>query len=232
MGCGIRAAAKTPPHPAAPEPGKSLTHWTHSWSQRERARQGPAALTEPQHHSDPTGTGAGSVLAAELPGSSSSSGFKSSTAALALSGAVVVAKPQHGHVPANPLGHLDVGCQPGLGQLSTSGHLCPPAILSLCPQLSYSWAQCAPQLCPLPTAPCLQLSMVGVCTLFFSTPQKGSSHPLVALCKPLAHSPRFHCPILLCVFVLPHPFVSVAPQSLQREDPVGVSWGPHKAGRG
>lgn len=137
LGCGIRAAAKNPPHPAAPEPGKSSTHWTRSWSQRERARQGPAPLTEPRHHSDPTGTGAGSGLAAELPGSSSSSGFKSSTAALALPRAVVVAKPQRGQIPANPLGHLDVGCQPGMGQLSTSGHLCPPATLSLCPWLNY-----------------------------------------------------------------------------------------------
>lgn len=78
LGCGIRAAAKTPPHPAAREPGRSSTLWTRSWSQRERAGQAPAPLTEPWHPSDPTGTGAGSVLAAELPGSSSSSDFKSS----------------------------------------------------------------------------------------------------------------------------------------------------------
>ena len=54
LGCGIRAAAKTPPHPAAPEPGKSSTHWTRSWSRRERASRQPAPPTEPRQPSDPT----------------------------------------------------------------------------------------------------------------------------------------------------------------------------------
>ncbi|KAL2297322.1 hypothetical protein Nmel_016621, partial [Mimus melanotis] len=216
LGCGIRAAAKSPPHPAAPEPGKSSTHWTPSWSQRERARQGPAPLTEAWHHSDPTGTGAGSVLAAELPGSSSSSGFKSSTAALALSCAEVVAKPQRGQIPANPLGHLDVGCQPGMGQLSTSGHLCPPASLSLCPQRGPQ--SCAP-------APLLLLAAQhggALHTLLLHTP-KGIFPSPGDSANPSAHSPLFHCPVLLCRDVLSHPFLSIPPQSLQCEGPVGVT---------
>ena len=54
LGCGIRAAAKTPPHPAAPEPGKSSTRWTRSWSRRERGSRWPAPPTEPRRPSDPT----------------------------------------------------------------------------------------------------------------------------------------------------------------------------------
>lgn len=34
------------------------------------------------------------------------------------------------------------------------------------------------------------------------------------LANPSAHSPGFYCPILLCGGVLPHPFLSLLPQSL------------------
>lgn len=52
LGYGIRAAAaKTPPYPAAPEPGKSSTHWTHSRSRWESTDQ-----SKPHQHSDPVGS--------------------------------------------------------------------------------------------------------------------------------------------------------------------------------
>lgn len=78
------------------------------------------------------------------------------------------------------------------------------------------------QLCPLPTAPCLQLSMVG------GLHPPPASHPKRDLpthwwlfANPSAHSSGFHCPTLLCRAVLPHPFLSVPLQSLQCEGPVG-----------
>lgn len=104
---------------------------------------------------------------------------------------VVVAKPQRGQIPANPLGHLDVGCQRGMGQLSTSGHLCPPATLHCAHSLATEGSS---QLCPLPTAPCLQLSLVGLCTLFLLHTPTGIFPSLVALCKPLCSQPRIPLP--------------------------------------
>lgn len=50
------------------------------------------------------------------------------------------------------------------------------------------------QLCPLPTAPCLQFCMVGSASSSCSTPRKGSSHPLVALCNPLCSQLRIPLP--------------------------------------
>uniref|UniRef100_A0A8C6J1I5 Uncharacterized protein n=1 Tax=Melopsittacus undulatus TaxID=13146 RepID=A0A8C6J1I5_MELUD len=52
-GSGIRTAAKIPPHPAAPEPGKSSTPWNRSWSRR--VIPVPAPPTEPHHPPDPMG---------------------------------------------------------------------------------------------------------------------------------------------------------------------------------
>lgn len=51
LGYGIRAAAKTPPFPAAPEPGKSSTHWTHSWNRWENTN-----WIKAHRHSDPFGS--------------------------------------------------------------------------------------------------------------------------------------------------------------------------------
>lgn len=168
LGCGIRAAAKTPPHPAAREPGKSSTHWTHSWSQRERARQGPAPLTEPWHHSDPTGTGAGSVLAAETSWILFFQWlFKSSTAALALPCAVVVAKPPDRLLQT----HWDIW---SVGQLSTSGHLCPPATLALCPQHHHRGALTA---VPPPHCSLLAAQRAGGCSLLLLHTPKGIFPP-------------------------------------------------------
>lgn len=68
-----------------------------------------------------------------------------------------------------------MGCPPGTGQLSTSGHLCPSATLPLCPHLLVPTAllqgSCT---ATLPTSLCLQLSVVGVCTHFPLPHPKGA----------------------------------------------------------
>lgn len=228
-GCGIRAAAKTPPHPAAPEPGKSSTRWTHSWSQRERARQGPAPLTEPWHHSDPTGMGAGSGLTAEL------------LDPLLPAASRAAQQPWLFPVPwwwrSRSVGrflqtHWDTWmwsaslAWDSSAPLGISAHQSPfPCAHSLITEVPHN---CAPS----PLLPACSSAWWGSAPSSCSTSQKGPSHPLVALGNPSAHSPGFHCPVLLSGGVSLHPFLFVPPQSLQCEGPVGVSWGPHMAGRG
>lgn len=134
-GCGIRAAAKIPPHPAAPEPGKSLTHWTRGWSWRKAAIQQPAPPTQPRHPSDPMGMASLQRFLASI--------LLAAHQHWLLPHAMVMVRPQCGQ-PTGTLGH-------GFpAWISTSRHLCPSATLSLCPWLNL-WG--SPLLCACSSAP-------------------------------------------------------------------------------
>lgn len=77
---------------------------------------------------------------------------------------------------------------------------------------------------PSPLLPACSSAWWGSAPSSCSTPKRDLPIHRWLFANPSAHSPGFHCPVLLCGGVLPHPFLSVPPQSLQCECPVGVSW--------
>lgn len=155
--------------------------------------------------------GAGSGLAEALPGSSFSGVFKSGTAALSAS----LCRGDGEATAWTAFLQTRWDTRPWGASLAW-GSSAPLGISACWPPFhcahGLTTGSCA-AVSLLPTSPCLQLSTVGVCTLFLLPHPKRALEICWWLFPPnaSAHGPGSHCPVVPCGGISLHPFLFIPP---------------------